>query len=127
MMGTVKQRPNIYTAMMLDFKEEWDALFMKEVQALQFIDGKLITEKEGSLFIGTDKLYFGSRTIIDDVLIWSSYLRLTILFFRCVCMIFQKYRVSFKLKNVNSSKTAQSMLVTTFSPPVTAQINQNLI
>ncbi len=90
--------PPFYTAMMLDFKEEWDSLFLLKLTELQTIDEKIITVKGILVTIGDERLYFGSRSIIDDILIWCSHLYLTILYFRCVCMVFQKYRVSFKLK-----------------------------
>ena len=90
--------PSFYTAMMYDFKSEWDMLFIIKVSELPSIDGEVITVDEKIIHIGTNRLYYGTRSIIDDILIWSSNLRLTILYFRCVCMVFQKYRVSFKLK-----------------------------
>ena len=96
--------PPFYTAIMLNFKTAWDALFIIEVQVLSSIDGKLITRTEGSLFIDHKKLYFGSRTISDNILFWSNHLRLTILFFCCVCMVYQQYRVSFKLKKCEFPK-----------------------
>ncbi len=96
--------PPFYTAMMLDFKEEWDALFVIKVAELKTVDGKTVRVEGILIFLGTEKLYYGSRAIIDDILIWTSHLRLTILYFRCVCMVFQKYRVSFKLKKCDFLK-----------------------
>lgn len=93
-----RNAPSFYTAMMLDFKEEWDALFVVKVAELKVIDGKLVKIEGTIIFLGREKLFYGSRSIIDDILVWTSHLRLTILYFRCVCMVFEKYRVSFKLK-----------------------------
>ncbi len=90
--------PTFYTAMMLDFKEEWDTLFVVQVQKMENVDGKPVKVQGTIIFIGPDKLFYGSRAIIDDILLWTSNLCLTIVYFRCVCMVFQKYRVSFKLK-----------------------------
>ena len=43
------------------------------------------------------KLVWGSKTIIDDILLWCDKKDLTLLLFTCVCEVFQKYRVSFRL------------------------------
>lgn len=39
----------------------------------------------------------GSRTIINDVLLWSNYQSTTLPMFECVCKVFMKYIVSFKV------------------------------
>ena len=40
----------------------------------------------------------GSRTIIDDVLLWSNSVSSILLMFECGCKVFMKYHVSFKVK-----------------------------
>lgn len=90
--------PSFYSAMMYDFKTEWDHLFVITIAEMKIIDGEPVTVNGTIIFIGKKKLCYGSRTIIDDIFIWTSNLRLTLVFFRCVCEVFKKYRVSFKLK-----------------------------
>ena len=40
----------------------------------------------------------GSRTIIEDVLIWSNGVSYSLIMFECVCKVFIRYRVLFKVK-----------------------------
>lgn len=90
--------PGFYTCMMLDFKKEWDALFVIRVSKLQFVDDKIVQVDGIAIFLDKKKVYYGSRTIIDDILLWCSNMKLVLLYLKCVCEVFQKYRVSFKLK-----------------------------
>lgn len=69
--------PATYTAMMRKLKDEWDALFYQR--------------NPGTLPA------HGSNTIIDDILCWASCPTLLLSYFECVCAIFVKYRVSFRL------------------------------
>ena len=49
------------------------------------------------IMIGPRKLIFGSKTIIDDILIWCDDQELLLLYFKCVCCVFQKHCASFRL------------------------------
>ena len=40
------------------------------------------------------------KSIIDDILIWSSTIATVLVYFECVCSVLQKYRVSFRQENV---------------------------
>ena len=42
------------------------------------------------------KLYSGTKSIIDDILIWSSIIATVLVYFECVCSMFLKYCVSFR-------------------------------
>lgn len=42
-----------------------------------------------------------SRTVIDDILLWLNALSMALLMFECVCKVFVKYRISFKIKKCN--------------------------
>ena len=90
--------PSFYTCMMLNFKTEWDTLFLLRVASLKLVDNVNVRVDGNLIFLGDDRIYYGSRTIIDDILLWCSNINLVITYFRCVCEVFQKYRVSFKLK-----------------------------
>ena len=97
--------PGFYTAMMRDFKEEWDTLFILRVSAMKQFLGKNITvTATNEILIGTKKLVWGSKTIIDDILLWCDEKDLVLTLFTCVCEVFQKYRVSFRLDKCEFSK-----------------------
>ena len=50
------------------------------------------------------KLVWGSKTIIDDILLWCSHSDDLLVIMECVCEVFQKYRVSFRLKKCDFLK-----------------------
>ena len=90
--------PGFYTAMMKDFKTEWDDLFLIRVTAMQTYNSLIIIRvdtNQDAIIVGV-KLVWGSKTIIDDILLWRDKKELTLLLFTCVCEFFQKYRVSFQ-------------------------------
>jgi hypothetical protein len=80
-----RNAPGVYTAMMRIFQTEWDALFAKRHP-----------ESVGTV---------GSKNIIDDTLLWCTDKRTVLLYFRCVCEIFQRYRVSFHPKKCDFFKS----------------------
>ena len=47
---------------------------------------------------GGHTIVTGSRTIIDDILSWSTAQSTLLLLFECICVVFRKYRVSLKIK-----------------------------
>jgi len=62
------------------------------------IGGELIRISDtDEITIGDTLLYRGIRVIIDDILLWASNLQIVLLYFECICEVFQKYRVSFRL------------------------------
>jgi hypothetical protein len=73
-----RNAPAFYTAMMRVFEDEWNALF--------------------AFRHPNDSSHRGSRTIIDDILLWSTVLTTLLNYFKCVCAVFLKYRVTFQLK-----------------------------
>ena len=84
--------------MMKAFKDEWDVLFIIRVKLLLFIGKEIVRVTEANeIFVGTKKVASGSRTIIDDIILYCRNKELIILYFECVCIIFKKYRVSFRL------------------------------
>ena len=90
--------PSFYTAMMKNFKDEWDALFSQTVLALgTFEDEQITLSAAQELLIGSRKLISGSKVIIDDIILWCDIKLLLLTYFDCVCQVFLKYRVSFRL------------------------------
>ena len=49
------------------------------------------------LFLYRRKINSGTKSIIDNILIWSSNVPTILLYLDYVCRVFQKYRVSFRL------------------------------
>ena len=90
--------PAFYTFMMQKFREEWDELFYTTLHDMTTIEGKIVTVTATNE-VRLDGLLTqtGSKGIIDDILIWSTHQELVLTYFECVCKIFQKYRVSFRL------------------------------
>jgi len=90
--------PGFYTCMMGNLRDEWQILFLQKLLLLKQIGHELITIRNtNEVFIGEKRIYSGTKIIIDDIFLWSTNLDLVILLFECVCQIFLKYRVSFRL------------------------------
>ena len=68
--------PSFYSCMMGDLKKEWDALFLQKIESMAtsiaLLDGQLVTIKNDDIYLGPTKLYSVTKSIIDDILIWSS-------------------------------------------------------
>ena len=73
-----RNAPAFYTCMMQIFKGEWQALYRSHYP--------------------DDNSHQGSRIIIDDILLWATILTALLQLFECVCDVFMKYRVTFRLK-----------------------------
>ena len=90
--------PAFYTAMMKNFKDEWDILFIITVMKLKTHNALPISlTANNDIIIGGKKLIWGSKTIIDDILLWCAIKKFGIILFESVCRVFKKYRVSFRL------------------------------
>ena len=88
--------PPFYTAMMKDFKDEWDKLFILRLIEMKTYEGNVIVlSAAGIITIGGKKIVFSSKTIIDDISLWYDVKPLTLVYFCCVCEVFKKYQVSF--------------------------------
>ena len=91
---------------MHNFKEEWDLIF---TQTLRYIDtfsnnAVSVTEKY-RIYLNNTKLVSGSSTIIDDILLFYSNIDAIPIYLECICKVFLKYRVSFRLKKCDFLKT----------------------
>ena len=93
--------PYFYSYTMGAFKTEWYLLFIEELCDIAIFKGILGTHKlsliDDNVYMDNIKLTPGTKSIIDDILIWSNNVQEILLYFECVCKIFQKYRVSFHL------------------------------
>ena len=63
--------PPFYTATMKDFKDEWDTLILLRLTEMKTFEKKVIVLLAANIVtIGDKRLIFGSKTIIDDILLW---------------------------------------------------------
>ena len=87
--------------MMSNFKVEWDQLFLDKltimVKTKSTLGGEVVQLIDDCITIGGVKISAGTKTIIDDILIWGVNLAAILIYLECVCQVFQKYRVSFRL------------------------------
>ena len=84
--------------MMGQFKKEWDELFIEEMTSYEtsgeILDGRKVVVINEDIFLGTTKVYCGTKLIIDDVLIWCSNITYTSILQMRV-KVFKKFIVSF--------------------------------
>jgi hypothetical protein len=73
--------PDVYTAMMYEFKKEWEDLFTTR-----------FPEAVCNLVLRAI-----SRNIVDDILTLCTDPHMLCDLFQCICIVFQKYRVSLQL------------------------------
>ena len=99
--------PAFYTAMMKDFKDEWDTLFILTISKNKNYNSLRITIIANSdIMIGNRKIIWGSKPIIDNILLWCDTEEFSIILFICVCKVFKKYRVSFRLGQCDFLKSS---------------------
>ena len=98
--------PAFYSKMMLDFKKEWTTLFLMQIRNHTSSNGDTFTVLCNTevLVNSSTRLIFSSKTIIDDILLWCSHTDALLLLMECVCKVFRKYRVSFRLKKCDFLK-----------------------
>ena len=93
--------PTFYTYMMGDLKDELDALFLQTILSLSKsgikLGGDLINISGSTITVGDLKFHSRTTSIIYAILIWSNSIPAILIYFECVCKVFQKYRVSFRL------------------------------
>ena len=90
--------PAFYTCMMQDFAREWDSLFYHTLRNQDKLNHNTIKVSVTNDVLIEDNLeHTGSKSIIDDILIWSTHIDTALVYLECVCKLFLKYRVSFRL------------------------------
>ena len=102
--------PPVYTAMMVLLQRQWHTLAETVIRAWEKEEAKRLTAAGKA---PPPPARFGSKIIIDDILIWASSYRACLLYFDCVCQIFVKHRVSFKLEKCEFFPPASHTLATT--------------
>ena len=93
--------PVFHSCMIGNFNVEWVSLFLESMSLMassnKKLDGKTISVIDNVVFVDNVELHSGTKSIIGDILIWSSNLPAILIYFECVCKVFQKYKVSLRL------------------------------
>ena len=120
--------PPFYSAMMSDLKDKWDKLFLIKVKSLNYIDSEPITVTDLlEIWLVGISITHGIRAIIDNILLFCSNLTIIFLYLEYICIIFRKYRVSFRLDKCEFLKDKPNMSAMTSPQEETAPPNLNLI
>ena len=73
--------PNLYSATMSNFKDEWDKIFIIQVKSLSYTYGEPVRVTEPfEIIVGKQKITSGIKTIIDAILLYCSKKPLIILY-----------------------------------------------
>ena len=104
--------PGFYSAMMRSFKEERDFIFSQMLHSINTFDNNTVpvTETE-KIYLNKTKLVSGRCTIIDDIFIFCSNLDVILIYLECVCKVFLKYRVRFRIKKCDFLKNRVEYVV----------------
>ena len=78
--------------MIQDFHAEWDLLFILTICNMTEIGGEPIYVTDtNDIYVCNRKTYSGSKVIINDILASSTNIELILIYFKCICKIFEKY------------------------------------
>ena len=101
-----KNSPGFYSAVMRSFKEEWDLLFTQALRPINTLGNNAVSvTKTDIIDLNKTKLVSGGRTIIDDILLFCSNFDAVLVYLECVCKVFLKYLVNFRLYKCDYLKT----------------------
>ena len=79
--------------MMKNTKDEWNGLFIEKLRELSSVGGKIVfISATMEIYIGNKTIVSGTKIIIDDILVCALFVYL-----ECICTVFRKYRVNFRL------------------------------
>ena len=85
--------PSFYSCMMGNLNKEWDDLFIERLQEYatsgKLVDDQLVTLRQEYIYLGVNKLYSGTKLIIDDIIIWSSTIAVVIVYFYVCAQCFK--------------------------------------
>ena len=120
--------PAFYTSMMKDFKGEWDTVFILTISKMEGHKSfPIILTADYNIMICGRKLILGSKTSINNILLWCDVQECSIISFEYVCKVFQKYRVSFRLDKCEFLKSRVECVVhdilRKYSSPAQSQCN----
>ena len=80
---------DFYIAMMKDLKDEWDELCIIRITALASYKNNLITlSAANGITIAGKPVVWGSKAIIDNILLWCDIREFTLMLFKYACEVF---------------------------------------
>ena len=84
--------PVFYTCTMQDFHAEWKLLFILTIRNTTEIGGEPVCVPDtNDIYVGNRKTYFDSRVIINNIIAYSTNIELVLIYFECICKVFEKY------------------------------------
>ena len=90
--------PTFYSAIVRNFKDEWDKLFIIRFKALSYTNGEPVRGTDSfEIFVGKQKITSGTKKTIDGILLYCINKLIIFLYLECICIIFRKYSVRFCL------------------------------
>ena len=91
--------PRFYSAMIRNFKEEWDLLFTQMLRSTDILGNSTVAVMERDKHsLNKTNLVSGSRTNIDYILIFSSNLESILIYLEFVCKFFLNIESASDLK-----------------------------
>ena len=76
---------------MQDFHAEWDLLFILTILNTTEIGGEPVRVTDTNyIYVGNSKTYSSSKGIIGDILAYYTNLELVLVYFECICKVFEK-------------------------------------
>ena len=98
--------PAFHSAMTKMMKDKWDGLFTARLRELSSIKGEIVSVSATmEIYIGNRNIVSGTRIIINDILLLGSNVCALCVFLKCICRVFRKYRVSFRLNKCDFLKS----------------------
>ena len=117
--------PGFYSDTMRNFKEEWYLLLNQTLCSIDTLGNNSVSVTEtDEIYPNKTKLVSGSRTIIDDIILFCSNLDAILIYLECVCKVFSNIESASDLTNVNLSKLDLNMSAMTSPKKGTATLNQ---
>ena len=84
-----KNVPGFYSDTMRNLKEEWDPLLNQTLRSIDTLGNNSVSVTEtDEIYPNKTKLVSGSRTIIDDIILFCSNLDAILIYLECVCKVF---------------------------------------
>ena len=80
--------------------------FTQTIRDINVIGNSAVSVTDADkIYLNQTNIVSGSRTIIDEILLFSSNINAILIYLECVCKIFLKYQVRFRLDKCDFLKT----------------------
>ena len=82
---------------MRNCKKGWESIFTQMLRFIYTLGNNAVSVTEiGKFYLNKTKIVSGSRTIIDDILLFCINFDAILVFVEFICKLFLKYKVSFR-------------------------------